>query len=79
MKNSDTNEPAQCESAKPLGNTSNKTSEEKIYRYELQSLERKLARLEETVNTLTALCDVLAKNDGIKVDRFKGIVVISNI
>jgi len=53
--------------------------EDKIYRYELKNLERQLIRLEETVNALTALCDVLAKPNGIKVDKFKGIVVISNI
>ena len=72
-------ESAQCESAGPLGNTSNKMPEDKIYRYELKNLERQLIRLEETVNALTALCDVLAKPNGIKVDKFKGIVVISNI
>ena len=68
---------AQCESiGHPIGD---KMPEEKIYRYELQGLERKLAKLEETVNVLTALSDVLAKNNGVKVDKFKGIVVISNI
>ena len=67
----------QCES---MGHSvSNKMPEEKIYRYELQGLERKLAKLEETVNVLTALSDVLTKNMGIKIDKFKGIVVISNI
>lgn len=67
----------QCE--QEMGNTSSKMPEEKIYRYELKNLERRLVRLEETVNALTALCDVLAKANGIKIDKFKGIVVISTI
>jgi len=70
-------ESAQCES---MGNTiDNKMPEDKVFRYELLTIERKLVRLEETVNALTALCDVLAKANGIKVDKFKGIVVISTI
>ncbi len=76
-------ETAQCES---IGIPDSKMPEklpeklpDKIYRYELENLKRQLVRLEETVNTLTALCDVMAKNDGIKVDKFKGIVVITNI
>ena len=57
-----------------------KMPEEKIlFRYELQAIERKLAKLEETVNVLTAVSDTLAKNSGIKVDTYKGVVVISKI
>ena len=58
---------------------SNQPPEDKVYRYELKNLERQLNKFEETVNVLTALCDVLAKNNGIKVDTFKGVVVISKI
>ena len=64
---------AQCES---MGNT---IPEDKVYRYELKTLERKLNKLEETVNVLSVLCDVLAKNSGVKVETFKGVVVISLI
>jgi len=42
-------------------------------------LERQLNKLEETVNVLTAVSDVLAKNNGIKIDTFKGVVVVSTI
>ena len=70
-------ETAKCES---MGHTlDSKMPEDKIHRYELKNLERQLVGLEETVNALTALCDVLAKVNGIKVDKFKGIVVITNI
>ena len=71
------NKKDQCES---MGNTIDKEMpDEKIYRYELQGLERKLVNLETTVNTLTALYDVLAKVNGIKVDRFKGVIVITKV
>ena len=67
------------ESAQPIGLMAEKLPEPKIYRWELESLKRQLINLERQVNTLTVVNDVIAKNFGMKIEKYDGVVVITTI
>ena len=54
--------------------------EDKVYKWQLESLQNDVKRLQKAVNVLTILCDTFAKHSGIKIERYvDGVTVISRI
>jgi len=72
-------EKAKTESCGPIGLMADKPAEDKVYRWEVENLKARLNYLEKRINVLNAVNNALAKNSGIKVDTFEGVVVISSI
>ena len=67
----------QCEE---MGNTlTSKPPEDKVYRYELDSLKRRVEDLSKSITTLTVIVETLAKQSGVKIERYIGTTVISTI
>ena len=57
-----------------------KLPEDKVYKWQLESLQNDVKRLQKAVNVLTILCDTFAKHSGIKIERYvDGVTVISRI
>ena len=53
--------------------------EDKITRPEFRSLENQVKQLQQAVRTLTIISDMLAKKNGIKIERYIDLMVVSQI
>ena len=70
----------QCENTcESIGLMADKPKEDKVYKYEINSLERRLNDLSKEMTTLTVIVETLAKNSGIKIERYVGTIVITTI
>ena len=53
--------------------------EDKITRREFKSLENQVKQLQQAIRTLTIISDMLAKKNGIKIERYIDLMVVSQI
>ena len=53
--------------------------EDKVTRREFKSLENQVKQLQQAVRTLTIISDMLAKKNGIKIERYIDLMVVSQI
>ena len=61
------------------GLMADKPKEDKVHRYEFNSLERRMNDLSKEITTLTVIVETLAKQSGVKIERYIGTTVISTI
>ena len=61
------------------GMEANQPIEDKITRHEFRSLENQVKQLQQAVRTLTIISDMLAKKNGIKIERYIDLMVVSQI
>ncbi len=68
----------QCETGRPIG-LMTEPKDDKVYKYQFDSLERRVSDLSKEITALNIIVETLAKQSGVKIERFIGAVVISTI
>ena len=59
--------------------SSKPTPEDKVNGSEFRNLENQVKQLQKAVHTLTVISDILAKKNGIKIERYIDLMVVSQI
>ena len=54
-------------------------NEEKVYRHEIERLNRRIDDISKQITTLRVIVETLAKQSGVKIERYIGTTVITTI